>query len=161
MGHALDEVSHRAGLQRLVDILVALIGGEHDETRLRRRSPNFTNDLDPALIGEPEIHQGDVGAMFPEETDRFHGGPRLGGYHHVGLRLNDGGNAEAHDGVIVADKNLDLRLITHSFMLSWAAGDCRCERRTLNETVVPRAGTLTMPMRPPMRSTRSRIPSIP
>lgn len=125
MRHALDEVSHRAGLERLVDILVALIRGEHNETRLWRDSANFTDDLDPAPIGEPEIHQGDVGAMFPEQTERFRRGPRLGGYRHVGLRLNNGGNAEAHDGVIVADKNPDLVFIAHSCMLSWATGDCR------------------------------------
>jgi hypothetical protein len=87
--------------------------------------PDGANDLHPALIRKPEIHQGDVGPMFPEETERFLGGPRLGGYRHVGLGLNDGGNAEAHDGVIVADKNFDLLFITHSCMLSWAAGDCR------------------------------------
>jgi hypothetical protein len=115
----------RPGLQRLVDILVALICGKHDETRLWRHSPDFTNHLHPAPIGEPEIHQGDIGVMFPKETEGFRSGPRLGGYHHVGLRLNDGGNAKAHDGVIVADKNFDLLFITHSCMLSWAAGDCR------------------------------------
>jgi hypothetical protein len=41
------------------------------------------------------------------------------------LGLNDGRNAKAHDGVIVADKDPDLLFIAHSCMLSWAAGDCR------------------------------------
>src|ERR1700722_4438498 len=161
MGHALDQISHRAGLERLVDILIPVIGGEHDEACLGSTPPDCPDDFDAALIRKPEVHQGDVRAMFPEQTERFLGRSCLGGHRHVGLRLDDGGNAETHDGVIVADEDFNLLFIVHIWMLSSAAGDWRFDRRTLKETVVPRAGTLTMPMLPPMRSTRSRIPSIP
>src|SRR5258707_1966652 len=144
-----------------MDILVAFVGGEHDETRLGGIPPYGANDIHTALIGKPEISESDVGPMFPEQTKRFVGSCRLGGYGHVRLRLNDGGNAEAHDRVIVADENFNLLFITHIGMVSSTGGDCRWERRTLKETAGPCSGSLTIRMRPPIRSTRSRMPSIP
>ena len=125
MRHALDEISHGAGFQGLVDIFVALVGREHDETRLRSRPADGADDIHSALIREPEIHQSDVRPMFPEQAYRFLCSSRLPGNRHVGLRLNDGGNAEAHDRVIVANENFNLLFITHIGMLSSAAGDWR------------------------------------
>ena len=70
------------------------------------------------------------GLMFPVQAERFLGSSRLGGYRHVGLRLNDGGNAEAHDGVIVADENFDFLNIIHS--LHAVLGSRGLEMRTPN-----------------------------
>ncbi len=65
------------------------------------------------------------GLMLPEQAYRFLCSSRLPGYRHIRLRLNDGGNAEAHDRVIVANENFNLLFITHIGMLSSAAGDWR------------------------------------
>src|ERR1700681_3808948 len=117
MRHALDEISHGAGFQGLVDILVALVGCEHDETGLRSGPADGTDDVHSTLIRKPEVHQSDVRPMLPEQAYRFLCSSRLPGYRHVGLRLNDGGNAEAHNRVIVADEDFNLLFITHICMV--------------------------------------------
>src|SRR5216683_2762457 len=113
MRHAFDQIPHGAGFQGLVDILVTLVSCEHDETGLRSGPADGAYDVHPAHIREPEIHESDVRPMFPEQAYRFLSSSRLPSYRHIGLRLNDGGNAEAHDGVIVANEDFNLLFITH------------------------------------------------
>src|SRR5882757_3823313 len=125
MRHAFDQIPHSAGFEGLVDILVALVGCEHDETGLRSGPADGAYDVHTALIRKPEIHQSDVGPMFPEQAYRFLCSSRLPAYRHIRLGLNDGGNAETHDRVIVANEDFNLLFIAHICMPSSAAGDCR------------------------------------
>ena len=46
MWHPLDDVPPRSCLQRLVNILVSLVGRQHDESRLRLGRANRANDVD-------------------------------------------------------------------------------------------------------------------
>src|ERR1700677_280370 len=159
VGHSLNQVTHGSSLKSLVDILVPLIGSEHNKTRFRIDTAHGSNDFNTAFVRQPEVHQSNLGPESPVQLDRFLRGPGLPDKIHILLRLDNSGNTKAHDRMIVADKNSDFLVFAH--MLPLFGGDCNWERRMLNDTVVPCCGALTMPMRPPMRSTRSRMPSIP
>lgn len=64
--HAFDEIAARSGFEGLMDILIAFIGSEHDETRLRGEAANFANGLNAAAVREAQIHQSDVWPVFVE-----------------------------------------------------------------------------------------------
>src|ERR1035437_802110 len=105
MRHSLDDVAARTRLQRLMDVLIAFVRGEYDELGIAMTGYHSANGLNTAHSREPEIHERDVGKVFFEEFHGFFAASRLGNGRHVRRGLNDGGNSDAHDGMIVNDEN--------------------------------------------------------
>gem|GEM_PF-5415587 len=159
--HALDEVAHGAGLQRLVDVFISFIGREHNDSRGRSGAADGANGLGSTGVRKPQVHQGDIRMMLLEHADGFLRGASLSDDPHVWLGLDDGGNADLHDGVIVAYQDVDECAAVHISIVSTFAVDCKCERCSVKRTTVPCWGRLAMSNWPPKRSIRSRIPAMP
>ena len=65
--HAFDDVGARAGFQRLIDVFVALVGGEHDKACGGIEYANATNGFNAADPGQSKIHQRDVGPVLNKD----------------------------------------------------------------------------------------------
>jgi hypothetical protein len=60
--HDGHDLSRYAGSQSAMDILIALIRGEHDEAGVRTDPADRPNGFDTAAVRHPHIHQGDARA---------------------------------------------------------------------------------------------------
>src|SRR5215469_938426 len=100
--HSFDDIALCAGFESAVDVFIAIIGGDDDETSMRFDRADRGNRVDSAhLSGEPQVHQRDVGLVLAIETNRFFSTPTLGYYSHVFPRIDDGSNAHTHERMIV------------------------------------------------------------
>jgi hypothetical protein len=108
VGHPFDDVAARAGFERLMNVLIPLVGGEDDELRIGMARDEGADDFHAAHSGKAKIDEGDVGEMLLEKGDRVFAITRLRNGDHVGRRLDNGGDADAHDGMIVDHQNANF-----------------------------------------------------
>jgi hypothetical protein len=114
MRHAFDHVSLSARRERLVDVFIALIGGEHHKSSLRMFAADRTNRIDATHAGQPQIHQGDIGLVPLKELDCFFSGTCLGNCRHVRTRIDDGCYADAHQRMVIDNQDFYLFAILHN-----------------------------------------------
>lgn len=88
-----------------MNVLVSVIGGEHDKLRVLLLGTNGADHIHAAHAGKFEVHQHDIGRVLGPQPERLFACARLRNGHHVRLGINDGGNADSHQRVIVHDKN--------------------------------------------------------
>ena len=69
--------------------------------RLRVLGPDLAGRLDPAPVGEPDVHHDDVGTRPVGLVDRLANGAGLGRHDDVVGRLEKRPNSAAHDLVVV------------------------------------------------------------
>src|SRR5215213_4958211 len=62
--HVFQQVALRAGLQRTVDIFVAIVSGKNDNARVGKFTANLRDCLHAAQHRHTKIHQGYVGLML-------------------------------------------------------------------------------------------------
>lgn len=110
MGHSFDDVAFGTRSQRLINVLIALISGEDDKTRFRMRVPYGTDGIDTAETGETQIHERNVGQMLGKPPHGIFSVAFLRHNGHVSAGLDNGGEADPHDGVVVDDENLELMM---------------------------------------------------
>ena len=67
----LQEIRHRAGLERPIDVFVALVHRQHDDVRPGGLAADRANRLDAAHRSELQVHQRDVGTVFPVQRHRL------------------------------------------------------------------------------------------
>ena len=150
-GHALEQIGARARLQRTIDVLVAVVGGQHNEAGLRIFHANALNHFNTAQAGQAQIDEGDVGLVLANLRNRLHS---VGGFthdfnafHHVKQRHQ----TLAHHVMIFDDQDAN-RFLCHSDSFMAFESDVR------SRTVVPEPGALVTSRVPPMVAARSRIP---
>jgi hypothetical protein len=76
-----------------LDFHVALKGRQHDDSRFRKFITNDNQRIDPADVGKPQIHEGDVGTVFPKQLDGLSGGRCLREEGHIRLTFDHHGYA--------------------------------------------------------------------
>jgi hypothetical protein len=111
--HSLDDVAARAGLQRLMNVFVALVGGEHDKFGVAVAGHHSADGVDAAHSRQAQIHERDVGKMLFEKLHGLFAAAGLGNHGHIGRGVDDGRNADTHDGVIVDNQDFDLCCFLH------------------------------------------------
>ncbi len=112
----------RAGFESLVDVFVAFIGGEHDDACLWRCGANLADGVNAVPVGQAKVHERDVGIQLAEEAHGFFRGACLAHDAKTGLAVENGGDADPHQRMVVDDKNIDrLRWELHLFLLLYCA----------------------------------------
>ena len=133
----LDQVGHRAGLERPVDLLVADIGRQHHEARVGELVADRLDGLRAVHARQPQVHQRHVRPLGPEERLRLLAGRGLGADRHVGLDRDDAGQAHADQIVIVDDH--DLHDVPAMSSPPWPGRPVRGSRCAGTATVTARA----------------------
>jgi hypothetical protein len=70
--------------------------------------PDTHDRIDSVQVRHLQVHQGDVGALTPENFDGLTTVRSLADDYHVRFTLDDGGNAFAQYGMIVYGQYFDL-----------------------------------------------------
>jgi len=78
--------------------------------------PDLANGGDTACAGQSQVHQGHVRLMFFVQQHGVLSGTGLGNDFHIGPRVDNGGHADAHQGMVVNDHNANL---ARSGMCGW------------------------------------------
>jgi hypothetical protein len=91
LGHALESVTRRAGMQRPIDLRISIRGGQNDDSSVWKFSTNRDKGIGAVDSGELEIHQRNIRTMSPKLRDGFSTIRRLRDKEHVGLGANDRG----------------------------------------------------------------------
>src|ERR1700693_4876793 len=99
--------------------------------------------------------------MFEKEGNRLLSAAGLGHDRHVRARIDDGGDTHAHEWMIIHNHYFDLLDVAHrhACALPSAIGDPL--RGTCRVSSVPTPAWLFSASVPPMRFTRSRMPTNP
>src|SRR5215469_1728617 len=99
---------------------VAGVSGEYDESRVRKLAADRDHGIDAVPIRHLQVHERDIGIVFPELLD---GLMSTGGFSdnlHVSLIINESGDPFAEKGVIVYYKNSNrLEINAHVCVLSF------------------------------------------
>ena len=150
--HALEQIRERASAYRRVDMLVLVIGREHDHLRARTMLLDESRRRHAVHLRHHEVHQDDIGREVRREQRRLAARSRLADDLEAALGLEQRADALAHDGVVVHDHDRDrLRHAPTSTSCAMPpASGVRASRR------VPLA-PLLMVSAPPSASTRSRM----
>ncbi len=111
-GHALQQIGPRPGLQRAIDILIAVVGGQHDEPRVRRLHANALDHVHAAHPRQPQVDQRDVRLVLAKLRDGLHAvrclAHHLKALHHVQQR-----NQSLAHHVVVLDNQHANRFLCH------------------------------------------------
>ena len=73
--------------------------------------------IDAAHSRQAQVHERDVGQELIEELNCLFATAGLGSHRHIGRGVDDGGDADTHDGVIVDDQDFDFRSLLHRGLL--------------------------------------------
>ena len=83
--HGLQQVAARAGLERALDLDVALERGEHEDARLGELRADRAQRLDPVHVRQPQVQQRDVRPVSAELLEALAAAGRLRDQRHVRL----------------------------------------------------------------------------
>ena len=161
-GHALQQIGARAGLQRAIDVLIAVIGCEHNEARLRRLHADALDHLDAAQARQPQIDQRDIRLVLAKLRDGLHAvrglAHHLQAFHHVQQRHQP----LAHHVMIFHHQHAN-RFLGHgcSFCSLHLRRQLSVGTGARSRTVVPAPGSLVTSSVPPIAAARSLIPVSP
>jgi hypothetical protein len=82
--HVFQQVTLRAGLKRAINVLIAVVRCEHNDSRIRKFAAYLRNGIDAAQHRHAQIHQGDVGLMLAIQLDRLLPVYALRDHFHIG-----------------------------------------------------------------------------
>jgi hypothetical protein len=111
----LEEVAAGAGLDGAEDVLVAVEAGEDDDLRVGVGLADGGDHVAAAHGGHAQVHQEDVRAVGGERLDGRGAVGRLAQHLHVGLGLDEGAQAQPHQGVVVGHHHSYLVLAHAGF----------------------------------------------
>lgn len=103
----LEQVAGRASGHGAVDVLVTVIHRQHDDAGIRRFGPDGMDGVEAAHDRHLQVHQHDVGPMRTTEIERLHAVGDGAHHHHVVLPRQQGGDALAHDAMVVDADDAD------------------------------------------------------
>jgi hypothetical protein len=103
--HPFDNVTASSSLQCLVNILIAFVGSENDELGVLMAGNHGADGHDATHSWKAKIHERDIGKKLFEELDGLFAAPCLSHRCHIGRSLDDGRDANAHDGVVVNNEH--------------------------------------------------------
>src|SRR5262249_13634649 len=98
--HGLEQERASACCQGAAHFRVAFIRRQYRDACFRKLRPNCDHRVDAADIGEPEVHEGDIGVKVAKILDRFVSGDGLRYQLHVGLALEHTRKSLAKQGVV-------------------------------------------------------------
>src|SRR5215204_3048501 len=145
----LEDVREGARPYRGEDVLVIVVGGEHDDVRARRARDEAPRRLHAVHSRHNEVHQGDVGGVLGGELDSFLPAPGLGYHADIALCLQKGADPLSHQRMIVYQQYGDRLAHNHSPFFS-------CTGQT-HSTRVPLPGARSTSTCPPSLTSRSRM----
>jgi len=116
MRHSSDHVALSSGGQRLMNILIAFIGGEHDKAGLLMPAANGLDRIHTAHAGQAQIHQRYVWPVLLEQLHSFFAIARLSHCDHIRAGIDDGGYTYSHQRVVIDDKHFNLFRVFHCFL---------------------------------------------
>src|SRR5262245_51925633 len=85
----LEQVAACPGLERALDLDVALVSTEHHDPRGRRHQADRIETVHAAHVRQAEIHEGDIGRMHSVGFDPFRPTRSLRHERHVVLDIDD------------------------------------------------------------------------
>ena len=97
-----------------LNLYVSFERGQHDDARVRELRAYLNERVDAAHVREPQVHEGNVGAVLAEQLDSLAARCRLCHNRHVRLAVDDGGDTLPHQRVVVNTEDAYARLFTHS-----------------------------------------------
>ena len=124
--HVLQQIAGRAGLKRAVDVFVVVERRQHDDARLRMfspESPSVARHRSCRACADPS---GRYRAGIPRIDESRFATAGFRNHRHVRLCLHQAAQSDAHDQMIVHEKNLNLL--------------CHAQVGTVTTTVVPWPG---------------------
>src|SRR5205823_3171466 len=93
----LEQKTARAGLHRLVDVLVEIESGEDEDSYAVAGSHQPARRLEAVELGHADVHQHDVRPEVRGLRDRLASISRLSNHGHVLLHVEDQAKAAAHE----------------------------------------------------------------
>jgi hypothetical protein len=84
---------------------VAGVSGEYDESRVRKLAADRDHGIDAVAIGHLQVHERDIGIVFPELLDGLMSTGGFSNNLHVSLISNESSDPFAEKGVIVYYQN--------------------------------------------------------
>ncbi len=112
-GHGFEHVAYGACLECATHLYISFKGGQHDDAGIRELGADGDHCIDAADVGQPEVHEGDVGLMLAET---FYGLPSIGRFghqEHVRFVLDDGCDSFPHERMVVDAEDSNWRGVAH------------------------------------------------
>ena len=109
--HVLQQVSASSSFECTLDLHIAFKGREHDDTGLRKFGPDRDQCVDPAQVGQPEVHQRHIGPVLPILLNGLVPAGSLGDKHHIGLVIDDRRDPLAQECVVIHAEHSNAALV--------------------------------------------------
>ena len=103
----LEEESGCAGLERGVDVLVEVEGGENEHLRVQWGLSDTPSCLDAVHLWHPDVHEGNVDRHSPQHVEGFDAVGRLRDNLHVILGFDEHAESRAYEGLVVDEDDAD------------------------------------------------------
>ena len=142
-GRVLEQISGGPGLDRPDDVMVLVVGGEHDDADLRMLGGQAPDRRDAVEHRHAQVHEDDVGTVPADQGQRLPAVGGLGDHLQVRLGVEHAAQAVTDHRMVVGDEDPDAHVGTDTAI------------------VVPEPRALSTCNSPPMAPTRSRIPASP
>ena len=132
-GDVLEEIPLRAGLEGPTDIVIRVVGREHDEHGVRKLLPQGLHYVDTIESRHAKIQQRNIRALLSIKQDGGIAVRRLRDHSDIRLLTKDLGDAIADDCVVVGEKYTNRYGLHTHFSMSAAGQDldpCNCAQTT-------------------------------
>jgi hypothetical protein len=108
-GDVLEQEAAGAGAERLVDVVVEVEGGEHENAgrRFAWLGKQAAGGFDAVESRHADVHQRDVEPVSRGELEHLGAVVRLGHDLDVGLGVEDAPEAAPHERLVVGDQHAD------------------------------------------------------
>ena len=110
----LEHVARRAGLQRLEEVLLVVVHGEHQHPQRRAAAGELARGLKAGQARHRDVEHGEVDVVAQPLLDRLGAVARLGDHVEVGLGVEDHAQAAADDGVVVGEQDAGVERHGHA-----------------------------------------------
>ena len=156
-GNVFQHVGLRASLERTRDLVVGVVGRQHDDACVRVAPANLPNHLDAFHHRHSQVEQRHVGTMALVGLDRLDAVARLGDDTQVGLLVDDVGDAGSKQRVIVHQQHAGATGAATDRGVSSRHGPASAatDGSHASTTSVPLRGAVTIVSDAPIRSARS------
>lgn len=106
---ALAEEAGGTGPQGLHDVVVDFEGGQDDHADMGEAGvlADHAGGREAVRAGHPDVHEDDVGALLPGQSDRLGAVGRLADHLHVRLRVDEHTERAAQQCLVVGEQDTD------------------------------------------------------
>ena len=114
--HAFQNVPAGSGFERALHFDIAFERGEDDDARRGKFAANGEHRVDAVQVRQAEIHEHDIRVGGPVLPDGFGSGGRLRDQLHIGLAVDDGGDALPQKRMVVDAEDADTALVRSAIL---------------------------------------------